>query len=213
MSTEAKDINVKSELYERILTTAMKAFVTEGIKPVKMDDIANSLSISKRTLYETFKDKEALLFECVKRRQETSREYMRKVYNEAENTLEVILKFYFTHLEELRRVNHRFFEDMKKYPTICEQIKQERDKSQKETIRFFEKGVKEGLFRDDLNMTLVIRLMSNDQIIKENLGQEFPLDEIFRTQLLIYLRGIATDKGKQILDHIVTENENRTKLN
>lgn len=39
----------------------MKQFLSKGVKAVKMDDIAMSLSISKRTLYEIFADKEDLL--------------------------------------------------------------------------------------------------------------------------------------------------------
>ena len=46
---------------ERIVEQTMEMFVTQGIKSVRMDDIARQLSISKRTLYEMFGDKEELL--------------------------------------------------------------------------------------------------------------------------------------------------------
>ena len=43
---------------ERIIEQAMQMFVSQGIKSVRMDDIAQQLGVSKRTLYELFGDKE-----------------------------------------------------------------------------------------------------------------------------------------------------------
>ena len=56
----------KKGLREVILNTAMKAFAEKGIRAVKMDDIAESLTISKRTMYELYATKEELLYEGVK---------------------------------------------------------------------------------------------------------------------------------------------------
>ena len=47
---------------ERIIDQAMHMFVSQGIKSVRMDDIAQQLGVSKRTLYELFGDKEGLLY-------------------------------------------------------------------------------------------------------------------------------------------------------
>ena len=47
---------------ERIIAQAMRMFVSQGIKSVRMDDIAQQLGVSKRTLYELFGDKESLLY-------------------------------------------------------------------------------------------------------------------------------------------------------
>lgn len=47
---------------ERIVDRAMQMFVAQGIKSVRMDDIARTLGVSKRTLYELFGDKEHLLY-------------------------------------------------------------------------------------------------------------------------------------------------------
>ena len=50
---------------EQIMLTAFDLFSEHGIKNVSMDDIAHNASISKRTLYELFEDKETLLTECI----------------------------------------------------------------------------------------------------------------------------------------------------
>ena len=78
------------ELRERIVATAIDAFAKYGIKTITMDDIANTLSISKRTLYEIFQDKESLLMECVSRQQKETEKALQQVLNESENVLEVL---------------------------------------------------------------------------------------------------------------------------
>lgn len=51
----------------RIIDQAMQMFVSQGIKSVRMDDIAQQLGVSKRTLYEMFGDKEGLLYLAMER--------------------------------------------------------------------------------------------------------------------------------------------------
>ena len=50
---------------DKIIETALQMFNTRGCKGVTMDDIAQALHMSKRTLYETFANKEELLAECL----------------------------------------------------------------------------------------------------------------------------------------------------
>lgn len=61
----------RNELKERILEYSEKEFYANGVRQVKMDNIANYLSISKRTLYEIYPTKEDLLLECVKKHDKT----------------------------------------------------------------------------------------------------------------------------------------------
>ena len=52
MAESSKITAYKQRLRDRIVDTAMTAFAAQGIRAVKMDDIAQQLGISKRTLYE-----------------------------------------------------------------------------------------------------------------------------------------------------------------
>lgn len=60
--------NYRLETKKKIRSVALKLFLKKGIRQVKMDDIANELSISKRTLYELYETKEDLLMDVVKLR-------------------------------------------------------------------------------------------------------------------------------------------------
>ena len=63
MNSVRKKRTDKTVVKEHIVLAAAKAFAQKGVKTVRMDDIATGLSISKRTLYELFHDKEDLLAE------------------------------------------------------------------------------------------------------------------------------------------------------
>ena len=69
-----KEKNCKKEIREQIVETAQQLFIEHGIKDVKMDDIAAQLSISKRTIYELFNDKEQLLREVLELQNDKMRE-------------------------------------------------------------------------------------------------------------------------------------------
>lgn len=90
--------DAKSGLRQRIVAIATDAFTKNGIRSVTMDEIASEVGISKRTLYETFEDKEELLVECVRNKEEENCMLGAKVVAESNNVLEVILHFY--------KVNH-----------------------------------------------------------------------------------------------------------
>lgn len=78
-----------------IVAKAMEMFVQEGCRRVTMDDIAKALRISKRTLYETFANKEAVLEEVLglikSRTRKGHEEYMARVHEKGANPLYAML--------------------------------------------------------------------------------------------------------------------------
>ena len=69
----------KEELKQRIVLEAESDFTKSGVRNVGMDDIAVSLSISTRTLYELFRAKEQLMLEVVRRHWQAMSDYMAAV--------------------------------------------------------------------------------------------------------------------------------------
>mgnify|MGYP004714438603 CR=1 FL=1 len=90
----------RAELRKRVILEASRAFAKSGIKNVHMDSLACALSISKRTLYELFCDKEQLLLEVFAMHQQEMSTYISEVASRAENALEVIFAFYKRKLNE-----------------------------------------------------------------------------------------------------------------
>lgn len=197
----------KAGLRDRIVATAIDAFTRNGIKTITMDDIANKLAISKRTLYETFKDKEDLLLECVEHQQQEMEVFMEQVAGESDNVLEVILKFYKRSIEMFHKTNKRFFEDMNKYPRICNLIKRNREENSRESVAFFKKGIDQGIFRDDVNFEILHLLIREqvDLLLNTDLCSAYSFVEVFESIMFVYMRGICTEKGQIILENFITE--------
>jgi AcrR family transcriptional regulator len=195
----------RTELQAKIIDVALHLFITNGIKSITMDDIAAKLSISKRTLYQVFPDKETLLLECMDKAQSDAEVYVKKVYEESSNVMEVILKLYQHSIEQYRMVNQNFFTDMQKYPRVRTEMERRHEQDADEKIRFFRQGVEQGMFRSDINFAIV-NLLVHEQfklLMNTDLFKDYPLIEVYESVMFTYLRGIATEKGHRLLEEFI----------
>lgn len=195
------------DLRERIIETAVQSFTTHGIKSITMDDIAASLSISKRTLYEVFPDKETLLEECIQKGQKETNEFVMGVLANSRNVLEVILKCYLRSIEKFHSTNRKFFEDIKKYPKAYELLRNGRNQDSEGTVKFFKEGVDQGIFRADVNFAIINLLVREqlDMLMNTDLCKEYSFLEVYEAIMFTYLRGISTEKGARELEAFVGE--------
>ncbi|MDH6304798.1 AcrR family transcriptional regulator [Parabacteroides sp. PF5-5] len=191
---------------EQIITTALDLFSQYGIKNVSMDDIARNMSISKRTLYGFFEDKETLLMEGVEYTNNRLGTFLSQLEKEPHTALDIIILFYEELMKRPRWYNPKYYEDMRRYPRVME--KRECDKSSFTTIctRLFNRGVKEGVFQDDVNFEIV-GLLAKEQMKMIRPSKTFSKhtnSEVYNTVLITFLRGICTDKGRKILERWIT---------
>ena len=193
----------KRGLREVILKTAMKAFAEKGIRAVKMDDIAESLAISKRTMHEIYATKEELLYEGVKAFREKRKEKFMELAKE-KDLMEILLKVYHVRVEEANATNPLFYDDLVKYPRVLRYLNREKKNSREDMMLFFERGVQEGYFRDDINYELAMHLFEalGRYIQEERLYNKYSIKEIFRGMPLVLLRGLCTEKGIEKLQKI-----------
>ena len=192
----------KKALRQRIIDAAMQCFMQKGIKAVRMDDIANELSISKRTLYEIFQNKEDLLFEGVKNATEQQRQSM-LVYSQQHNdVMQIILHFYVLKIRELDTVNPLFFTEINKYDKVRNYLQERHEEQRKNTNKFFLRGVEEGYFLPQLNYDIVTRLgdASMEYVMSTKMYKEYSLQELFKNFVSVLLRGYCTEKGQRLLE-------------
>ena len=195
------------ELRERIILAAVELFTTNGIKSITMDEIAASLGISKRTLYEVFPDKETLLEECILKSQKDGDIFVKGVIETSSNVLEVLLRCYQWSIERFHATNKKFFEDIKKYLKAYQLMKNNRNRSSEDTVNFFKEGVKQGIFRDDVNFA-IINLLVRDQLdllMNSDICNEYSFLEVYESIMFTFLRGISTEKGARVLEDFICE--------
>lgn len=187
----------RQELKGKILVTAMSLFKREGIKRVKMDDIAQALSISKRTLYEIYENKEQLLCEGVIYEHQLRQEQLRQFTEQAENEIEVVMEFIRQEIVLLGGVNPLFFSELAKYKRVVELLNEEHEQKRLHSMEFVKRGVEKGYFRSDINYDIVTKMSDAvvQHVMMTRMYEEYPLSEIFRNHVDILFRGICTDKG------------------
>ena len=187
---------------DQITHTAYELFIRNGIKRVSMDEIAKSAGVSKRTLYESFEDKEALLAEGIEQKSQFFSQRFALIEQGSYNALEIILLFY----EEVMKYpcwhNEKFYEDLKKYPKIQDRIALNEKRTGEKCMSLLAQGVKEGVFEKDVKSKLITTLVRElmKMIRPSHVFNEYPVAEVYSTILFTFLRGISTEKGRTIID-------------
>ena len=203
---ESKEISdYKKNLRGVILDTAIQAFAQKGIRAVKMDDVAAALGISKRTLYEIFETKEILLFEGIKRYYAERQEYAREKTQRCKNVMEVLVAIYRIKVDEFRKTNPQFYADLDMYPKVGRFLNQQNQQMRTDMLKFMDRGIYEGYFRDDVNYELAWRLFDalGKYVMVNQLYRQYTIEEIFQNLVFVTMRGLCTEKGIKALDSIV----------
>lgn len=191
-----------------VVKSAMSLFCAQGIKDVTMDDIARSLKMSKRTLYELFDDKESLLLYCIKTQGLWQRDRLRECVKNAVNVLEPVLYDFVFKMEGLSKVAPSFFSDLNKYPKLMAYMAELRREQRDMAVDYLSKGVEQGLFRKDVNFEIVYNIITSqfDIIITSDEFRKYTPSELFNNLVLNFFRGCATPKGVEIMDEFFMRN-------
>lgn len=194
----------RCDLQHRVLEKAMSLFKERGIKAVKMDDIAASLSISKRTLYELYENKEQLLLEGISLQISSNHSNLEHFAQTASNEMEIVIYVIKRKLEELGSVNPLFFSDLNKYDHALRFLQQSREQNRKQTMLFINKGIEHGYFMSDLNYDIISKISDGvmNHVVETKLYEQYPLRDLFVNYVFVQIRGLCTEKGISMLDEI-----------
>lgn len=192
----------KLELRNRILKAAMTEFLHKGVKSVKMDDIANALAISKRTLYEIYSNKEELLLEAVRiHEQEFTDHMLQYSLDTNHNVMDIIIEFYKKKLLAAD-VSPLFLMELRKYKQVVDFLEKQNAERHNNALLFFKRGVREGFFRSDINFDIILKTSSAsaNYAMETQMYKEYSITTIMHNTIFLYLRGICTAKGIKELD-------------
>lgn len=202
------------EAKERIKERAGELFSSIGIKNLTMDALALDLGISKRTIYEHFKDKDDLVIQVIEHQIITNNQVFLEIISKAGDVIEALFLIIRQEHERFRNINPVYKEDLKKYfPRINECFYQDNEKLKEFSASYtlLEKGKSDGVFRSDLNIEiadnflheLIIFLHNSERIRLMNLKEEAVLEFI----ILPYFRGICTRKGQELMERYFNQIE------
>lgn len=199
----------REELRHQILIVAMALFKKNGVKSVKMDDIATELAISKRTLYELYSNKEDLLYECVKNDKQRCLDKMANYAQTADNEMDILTFFFKGQIHDLGTTNPVFFAEISKYSKIVVYLQSHRARQKKNSQAFIERGIEHGYFCDDINYEILDRLgdAAMAAVMQTRMYRHYPLRDIFRTFMVVFMRVCCTEKGQQYMQLLLNEDD------
>ena len=160
MSKYGKTHIPRPDLHDKILEVTMAMFQEQGIKQVKMDDIARKLSISKRTLYENFKDKTELLLACLEKAEADRNERLGIYYTQRKNVIELLLNVHEDILRFMRNASPAYFIDMERYyPKVYNRYAHEKEMHRQAIVDLLREGIGEGMIRSDINIEIPFKFL------------------------------------------------------
>ena len=191
------------EVQNRILEVAGSQFFNLGFTKVTMDEIAHELGMSKRTLYQHFPGKKALLRSALLNRTERISEGLGNISRSNEThfgkKLEQALTLVAT---EIPHFSPLFLRDIQRH---APEVWQELDKRRQEHIhtrfgQLIHEGVKKGFLRKDINAEVLVLLFSTliRNIVNPETLSHLPLSasQAFSVVSGVLFEGILTDKGR-----------------
>lgn len=188
---------------KRILEKAEQLFLQYGIRSVTMDDISKELSMSKKTIYQHFKDKDAIVLEVTKRVFSAQKQIMNHIHQRGESVIQemVLLSNYLR--EHIASVNPTAMYDLQKFYkeawNVFRAFQQECLVQIEDVIN---RGIQEGCFRPDIDARIVAILRA--ETISLSFDQQlFPRERFAPREVQIqlfeqFINGILTDQGRAL---------------
>ena len=194
------------ELSERILQTADDLFRKYGVRSVTMDDLAKHLSISKKTLYQYYTDKDELVTKITDDTIRRIDRDMEMIRTESDNALDECVRILQYMRGLIASFQPTFLYDLQKYyPKGYKTFADYRERNMKNSILFnIRRGIKEGLYRKDVNPEIVARLRllqiegcMNPVMFPPSM---FNMVDVAHQSLSLFLHGLVTEKGYKMLE-------------
>lgn len=195
---------------EKVIEQAAEMFAEQGIKSIRMDDIAHALAMSKRTLYEMFEDKEELLYLAIsymrRRRMAAVEERLRQNSDSLAFLFET-----FDMMTENREVQRRMSTNLHKfYPRVFERVTTEAaEESGRALYTLINHYVECGLILPTVDVRLSVTILYytittlTTSVDNKSFSNDVTLEDALHYTIINFFRGIATIKGvKQIDDYL-----------
>jgi TetR/AcrR family transcriptional regulator, cholesterol catabolism regulator len=187
-----------------ILSATAELFMRYGIRSVTMDTIAKELAMSKKTIYQYFKDKNEIVEQVTILHLENEKKMFEDVKTSSKNSIEELIKVSKCLGNSLATINPSLLYDLQKFhPKAWQKYLEYKEKVFRSGIlHSLRKGMEEGFYRPEINPEIIatIRLEQVQIAFDQRIFPvaKFDFKEIQMEIFTHFVYGIVTEKGREL---------------
>jgi AcrR family transcriptional regulator len=192
------------ELKDKILKGAEELFMRFGVRSISMDDIARHLSVSKKTLYQHFEDKEELIMMVSKSHLERDQKEFESIRDKSKNPIEELALFSVCMKKDMETLNPSLLYDLQKFHPKAWGVWLDFKNNYiiQSVVRNLKQGIADGYIRPEVDpqVLAIIRV----ELVQMGFNPEiFPQDKFKLTEVQLqifdhFVFGLVTDKGRKL---------------
>jgi AcrR family transcriptional regulator len=191
---------------DKIVAGAGELFMRYGVRSVTMDDVARELGMSKKTLYQSFANKDDLVLEVSKAHIELEKNEFGQVEANSENALEELFTITKCVRVSMQRVNPSLLFDLQKYhPSAWDMFLDFKFNFIRAMVeRNVTKGIAEGYYREELDPAVMANVrMEQVQMVfdpKVFPPTKYDLVDVQMQVLDHFIHGLLSHKGRELYE-------------
>lgn len=193
------------DVKQRILEKAHELFMRYGIRSVSMDDIATTLAISKKTIYQFFTDKDELVDAVMDDEVNQTHTDCEFCKAKSKNAIDEMFLTMEQIYEQFSQLNPSVLYDMEKFhPHAYAKFRKMKDDYLSKVIADnIRRGIKEELYRPDINVEMMSRYRIETMMIPFALAATSPskynLADVTMETMEHFFIGLSTLKGYKLI--------------
>jgi AcrR family transcriptional regulator len=194
----------ETDVKAKILKGAEELFKKYGVRSISMDDIARHLSVSKKTLYQHYADKEDIVTMACKAHLEKNAEEFDHIRNTAKNAIDELAKLSVCLKRNMQELNPSLLFDLQKYHprAWAEWVNHKNKFIRCAVVRNLLQGIEEGYFRPEIDAEVIasvrlelVQLGFDEEIFPR---ERYRLPEVQMQIFDHFVYGLVTDKGRKL---------------
>jgi AcrR family transcriptional regulator len=204
---------------DKIIEGAAELFMRYGVRSISMDDIARHLTVSKKTLYQHFEDKEELVSMASEWHIEASKKQYDELTINATNAIDELAQISVCLRKDMTGMNPSLLFDLQKYhpKAWALWLNHKNNFIRASVVRNIKQGIEEGYYRKDLNADVIaamrielIPIGFDERIFPHD---KFSLPEVQCQIFDHFVFGICTEKGRKLYQKYKEEHHTPSTLN
>ncbi len=193
----------ETDIKDKILKGAEELFMRYGVRSISMDDIARHLSVSKKTLYQHFADKDDLVENVTRHMLEQNFKECESIRKESENPIEELATISLWMKKSMEEINPTMLFDLQKFHAKAWNLWLEYKNKfiHEEVIRNLVAGIEAGYMRP-VNKEIMgilrvefVQMAFNQDIFPR---EKYNLVEVQSQIFDHFVFGLVTEKGRKL---------------